>query len=1086
MPKKILLVEDEALIAMNEAQTLKKHGYEVVTAYNAKKSIEAVDSDPEISLILMDIDLGKGMDGTEAAEQILNKKDIPVVFLSSHTEPEIVERTENITSYGYVVKNSGDTVLLASIKMAFRLFDARMKEKEHKEALLHSYSFMSYIIEHNQSAVAVHDRDLKYIYVSKQYLNQYNVEQRDIIGKHHYEVFPDLPQKWKEVHKRALKGEVSRGEDDPYEHDDGTIEWTRWECRPWYEADGTIGGFIIYTEVISKERQTKFDLRDSTNYLQSILRTIRDGFWVLDTDGNFIDVNRAYCEMTGYTRNDFFQMNVSDIDVDYRPQNTSDRLKRIISTGSEIFHARHRRKDGSIFDVEVSASFLGGNQDKFICFCRDITERRQAEDALKESEENLRITLNSIGDAVISTDIGGNIKRMNPVAENLCGWSSSEAKGKSLTKVFRIVNAYTGKTVEDPVAKVLETGNIIGLANHTMLISKDGTEYQIADSAAPIRDENDHTTGVVLVFRDVTEEYQKEKQLQERVKELRSIEWMLSNKTTKQEEYLPGYGDLSNLNKDGLILYSVGKEQLKDIASEYLDLLETSTAIYEKDGSYALGIFTSGWCRLMDSASRKLCNTEDNRGALESGKWLCHESCWNVSALAMSEDRPVEVKCNGGIRMYAVPVHAGGETVGSINFGYGSPPTDDKELETLSKDFKIPIDELRRKAEAYNPRPQFIIDYAKERIHTAATQLGRILRLKRNEQELREGNKTAHQFFSESAAGAFFMMLDEPIEWNDSVDKEKVLDYVFSHQRITQINTAMLDQYLAREEEFLGKTPNQLFAHDVEHGRSLWSKMFDQGFLSIDSNERRFDGSQLWIVGSYRCMYDELGRITGHFGTQHDITELKRAEEKIQEALAEKDFLMKELNHRVKNNLNMVSSLINLKDSETEADLSGIKHQIAAIGLIHEKLFQTGNVTEIGFQDYISDLLNSIFSSFSRRPVKIESNIDEISIPTKSAMSLGLIVNEIATNAIKHGFDETEEAVFSVNMKEDRGNNRYELILSNTGNPFPEDVDVINPQTLGLRLISTLTEQLGGTIALQRKPYPLFTIRFPIGDVSPI
>jgi PAS domain S-box-containing protein len=150
---------------------------------------------------------------------------LPLAFLSSHTEQEVVETTEGITSYGYIVKNSGETVLLASIKMAFRLFEARMKEKEHKEALLHSHDLMSYIIEHNQSAIAVHDRDLKYIYVSKQYLNQYNVEKRDIIGKHHYEVFPDLPQKWREVHKRALAGEVSKGEDDPYEHEDGTIEW---------------------------------------------------------------------------------------------------------------------------------------------------------------------------------------------------------------------------------------------------------------------------------------------------------------------------------------------------------------------------------------------------------------------------------------------------------------------------------------------------------------------------------------------------------------------------------------------------------------------------------------------------------------------------------------------------------------------------------------------------------------------------------------------------------------------------------------------------------------------------------------------
>ena len=138
MTKKILLVEDEALIAMDEAQMLKKYGYEVVTAYNGEKAIKAVDSDPEISLILMDIDLGRGMDGTETAERILSKKDIPVVFLSSHTEPEVVEKTEKITSYGYVVKNSGETVLDASIKMAFRLFDARMKEKEKEIKLIES------------------------------------------------------------------------------------------------------------------------------------------------------------------------------------------------------------------------------------------------------------------------------------------------------------------------------------------------------------------------------------------------------------------------------------------------------------------------------------------------------------------------------------------------------------------------------------------------------------------------------------------------------------------------------------------------------------------------------------------------------------------------------------------------------------------------------------------------------------------------------------------------------------------------------------------------------------------------------------
>lgn len=182
-------------------------------------------------------------------------------------------KTEGITSYGYIVKDSGETVLITSIKMALRLFEARMNEKKSRVALQHSHDLMSYIIEHNHSAIAVHDRDLNYIYVSQPYLDQYNVKKRDVLGKHHYEIFPDLPEKWRIVHQKALRGEVHRGETDPYERDDGTVDWTRWECRPWYEADGTIGGIIIYTEVMSKEKRDSYELRDRLNFFQSVIRT---------------------------------------------------------------------------------------------------------------------------------------------------------------------------------------------------------------------------------------------------------------------------------------------------------------------------------------------------------------------------------------------------------------------------------------------------------------------------------------------------------------------------------------------------------------------------------------------------------------------------------------------------------------------------------------------------------------------------------------------------------------------------------------------------------------------------------------------
>lgn len=135
LPKTILLVEDDAIIAMAEAQTLERFGHRVITVSSGELAVDAVAAMPEIDLVLMDIHLGSGIDGTQAATLILKLRDLPLIFLSSHTEREVVEKTEGITSYGYIVKNSGETVLLASIKMALRLFDAKMKEKE-KDALI--------------------------------------------------------------------------------------------------------------------------------------------------------------------------------------------------------------------------------------------------------------------------------------------------------------------------------------------------------------------------------------------------------------------------------------------------------------------------------------------------------------------------------------------------------------------------------------------------------------------------------------------------------------------------------------------------------------------------------------------------------------------------------------------------------------------------------------------------------------------------------------------------------------------------------------------------------------------------------------
>lgn len=152
-----------------------------------------------------------------------------------------------------------------------------------------------------------------------------------------------------------------------------------------------------------------------------------------------------------------------------------------------------------------------------------IEEVERSKKLIQESRESLSITLHSIGDGFISTDIKGLIVNMNPVAESLCGWSLKEVKGKHLKEVFKIINSETREELTDPVKKVMESKRIAGLANHTILISKSGKEFQIADSAAPIKNADGEITGVVIVFSDVTEQYIEQNRIAESEKRYNNL-----------------------------------------------------------------------------------------------------------------------------------------------------------------------------------------------------------------------------------------------------------------------------------------------------------------------------------------------------------------------------------------------------------------------------------------------------------------------------------------------------------------------------------------------------------------------------------
>lgn len=149
----------------------------------------------------------------------------------------------------------------------------------------------------------------------------------------------------------------------------------------------------------------------------------------------------------------------------------------------------------------------------------------------------------------------------------------------------------------------------------------------------------------------------------------------------------------------------------------------------------------------------------------------------------------------------------------------------------------------------------------------------------RLEEEIFQRDERLQLFFSQALDGFYFMMLDEPIEWHNAPDKEAALDYIFAHQRMTEANDAMLAQYGLAREDFLGRTPADFYAHDIEYGRKVWRENLDEGKRIMITNERRADGAEIWIEGHYTPLFNSEGKFIGHFGVQRDITERKKIED---------------------------------------------------------------------------------------------------------------------------------------------------------------------------------------------------------------
>ncbi len=260
--------------------------------------------------------------------------------------------------------------------------DRKLTEK----ALIHSHNLMRYIIEHNSSAVAVYDKELRYLYVSQRYLDDYNLKE-DIIGRYHYELFADLPDRWKKVHQQSLLGEVVSAEEEKFLRADGSIIWNKWECRPWYEADGCIGGIILYVENITERKLNMMELRKTKDYLEQLIANANAPIIVWDEHLCITKCNTAFQKLVGKTESEILGKSIGTFIPARSAGIILHRIENIVkqkgleSTEFEILH--HDRSIRTVlWSLATTYDIDGVHKTSTIAQGQDITERIAAEKKL--------------------------------------------------------------------------------------------------------------------------------------------------------------------------------------------------------------------------------------------------------------------------------------------------------------------------------------------------------------------------------------------------------------------------------------------------------------------------------------------------------------------------------------------------------------------------------------------------------------------------------------------------------------------------------------------------------------------------------
>ncbi|WP_206458218.1 PAS domain S-box protein [Anaerovorax sp. IOR16] len=402
----------------------------------------------------------------------------------------------------FIIDNDMFAILLRNITQEKLILSELMQQKKELEETRTNLDFVFNSTQDAMFMAEYKNNDFYYICLNAAHEKVTGLQNSDIIGKTPVEV-------WGEHDGRDLNEFYLQ----PIKENKNLI------LEETLHTNGRMYNFLtslsLATEsehqyiIVSRKDITKYkELQENhlvlLQRLQSMFSDHIANMLIIDPiTGRILDVNPSACDFYGYRKSELLRMNIQEINM-LPAEETAKLRKSAFERKKEHFIFPHRLCSGEIRLVEVYSCPIGElEQPQLFSIIFDVTDRETYRKNLFREKELLNTTLKSIGDGVVTTDTNGKITSLNKVAEEIVGWSNDEAVGIDFEGVFILRNEETEELVENPIKKVLRTGKIIGLANHTFLINKNGQRITIADSAAPIKNEDGETFGVVMVFRDI-------------------------------------------------------------------------------------------------------------------------------------------------------------------------------------------------------------------------------------------------------------------------------------------------------------------------------------------------------------------------------------------------------------------------------------------------------------------------------------------------------------------------------------------------------------------------------------------------------